>query len=143
MKTTPKSLAIVQCVVTGLLLPPAYADDRPLDIGKGEYEAACATCHGLNGKGDGPAARQLNVKVPDLTVLGRNNQGVFPFDRVYQVIDGRQEVRGHGSREMPVWGHAFRQQTSVYFYSVPYDDESAARSRILALVEYVYRLQGK
>ena len=115
-----------------------------IDIGKGEYEAACAVCHGLKGKGDGPFVSQLTAKMPDLTVLAKNNQGVFPFDRVYQVIDGRQEVKAHGLREMPVWGRAFGRQSSIYFESYPPQDaDSQARSRILALTEYLFRLQAK
>lgn len=121
------------------------ANAEPLvDVGKLEYEGACAVCHGLGGAGNGPMVAQLTKPVPDLTVLARNNGGVFPFDRVYQVIDGRQEVKSHGSREMPVWGRGFRKQSSGYFDSYPArDTESPARSRILALTEYVYRLQGK
>jgi hypothetical protein len=45
---------------------------------------------------------------------------------------------------MPVWGRAFSMQTSVFFENFPpYDVESNARSRVLSLIEYVYRLQGK
>lgn len=121
----------------------AFAADK-LDVGKMEYDSACAVCHGPTGKGDGIFRAQLTSRVPDLTVLARNNNGVFPFDRVYQVIDGRQEVKAHGSREMPVWGLAFRRQSSVYFENYPLaDTESSARSRILALTEYLYRLQAK
>ena len=118
--------------------------DQLVDVGKLEYEGACAVCHGLTGIGNGPMVGQLSTRVPDLTVLARNNAGVFPFDRVYQVIDGRQEVKAHGSRDMPVWGRSFRGQSSGFFENYPAQDaESAARSRILALTEYVYRLQGK
>ena len=116
--------------------------DIKLDIGKMEYDSACAVCHGLTGKGDGPLKSQLTKPVPDLTVLAKNNKGLFPFDRVYQIIDGRQEVKAHGSREMPVWGRAFNTETSIYFDNYPpQDSESAVRSRILALTEYLYRLQ--
>jgi len=122
----------------------AVAADKPLDVGKGEYDATCAVCHGASGKGNGPVAAQLASRVPDLTVLARNNNGVFPFDRVYQIIDGRLELKTHGPREMPIWGRAFRMQSSVYFENYPpHDAESSARSRILALTEYLYRLQGK
>jgi len=122
----------------------AAAADRVGDIGKGEYNAACASCHGLTGMGDGPAADQMKAKVPDITRLALGNNGVFPFDRVYQIIDGRQEVKAHGSREMPIWGMAFRRQSSAYFDNYPaHDAESGARSRILALTEYIYRLQQK
>lgn len=121
----------------------ALAADR-LDIGKSEYESACAVCHGRTGKGEGPLKSQLVSRVPDLTVLSKNNNGVFPFDRVYQIIDGRQEVKTHGPREMPVWGRAFNMESSIYFENYPPSDtESAARSRILAVIEYLYRLQAK
>jgi len=82
--------------------------------------------------------------VPDLTVLAKNNNGVFPFDRVYQVIDGRkeQDILSHGSREMPVWGRAFSIKSLPYFKEKPpYDTEYIVRRRILALIEYLHRLQ--
>ncbi len=117
--------------------------DVKLDIGKMEYNSACAVCHGLTGKGDDGPIKELFVKpMPNLTVLAKNNKGIFPFDRVYQIIDGRQEMKAHGSRDMPIWGDRFNNQTSLYFDNYPSQDkESAARSRILALVEYIYRLQ--
>jgi len=120
----------------------AFADEK-IDVGKREYESVCAVCHGISGKGDdGPLKSLLTTPVPNLTVLAKNNRGVFPFDRVYQIIDGRQEVKAHGPRDMPIWGSAFNNQSSLYFKNYPpHDNESATRSRILALVEYVYRLQ--
>ena len=121
----------------------AFAADK-LDIGKMQYDSACAVCHGPSGKGDGPLRSQLVSQMPDLTVLARNNNGVFPFDRVYQIIDGRQEIKAHGPREMPVWGRGFNMQSSIFFENYPpYDTESNARSRMLALTEYLYRLQAK
>jgi hypothetical protein len=121
----------------------ALAADK-LDVGKIQYDTSCAVCHGSAGRGDGPLRSQLVSRVTDLTVLAKNNSGVFPFDRVYQIIDGRQEVKAHGPREMPIWGRAFNMQTSVFFENYPaYDIESSARSRILSLIEYVYRLQAK
>ena len=111
----------------------AVAEDK-IDVGKREYESVCAVCHGLSGKGDdGPLKSLLTRPVPNLTVLAKNNRGVFPFDRVYQIIDGRQEVKAHGPRDMPIWGSAFNNQSSLYFQNYPaHDNESATRSRILA-----------
>jgi mono/diheme cytochrome c family protein len=121
----------------------AFAADT-LDVGKMQYDSSCAVCHGSTGKGDGPLKLQLVSRVPDLTVLAKNNNGVFPFDRVYQIIDGRQELKAHGPREMPIWGRGFNMQSSIFFENYPpYDIESNARSRILALTEYLYRLQAK
>ncbi len=121
----------------------ADRSDIKLDVGKMEYNSACAVCHGATGKGDdGPLKSLLVRPVPNLTELAKNNKGVFPFDRVFQIIDGRQEVKSHGPRNMPVWGNAFNNQSSLYFENYPsQDSESAARSRILAITEYLYRLQ--
>ncbi|MDP2822532.1 MAG: hypothetical protein Q8O52_07615 [Sulfuritalea sp.] len=131
-------------MMIGASATAALAADKLVDVGKFEYEGACAVCHGITGTGNGPFMGQLATRVPDLTVLARNNSGVFPFDRVYQVIDGRQELKAHGSREMPIWGRSFRMQSSAFFENYPaHDIESSARSRILALTEYLYRLQGK
>ena len=149
MSTTPNSrkaaMATIFALMFGLpLAAAAAADGKNIDVGKFEYEGSCAVCHGTTGKGGGPMASQMKSRMPDLTVLAKNNNGVFPFDRVYQIIDGRQAVGAHGSREMPVWGRAFRMQSSVFFDSrIPHDSESSARSRMLALTEYIYRLQPK
>jgi mono/diheme cytochrome c family protein len=73
------------------------------------YRAYCASCHGSEGKGDGPVAAALTAKIPDLTTISQRNAGVFPTDRVRKVILGDESVLGHGSREMPVWGPIFHQ----------------------------------
>ncbi|MCF7970755.1 MAG: cytochrome c [Methylococcaceae bacterium] len=146
MKSATKFSTNNIVICTGVFLislcANTFATDK-LDVGKLEYDAACAVCHGRTGKGDDGPLRSLLVRpVPNLTILAKNNNGVFPFDRVYQIIDGRQEVKTHGPRDMPVWGRAFNMQSSLYFENYPsYDSESAARSRILALTEYLYRLQ--
>ena len=71
------------------------------------YRAYCATCHGTNGKGDGPVARSLKVAPPDLTTLA--SKGQFPTERVRQTILGDAVVAAHGTREMPIWGPVFHQ----------------------------------
>ena len=73
------------------------------------FRAYCASCHGKDAKGNGPAAVALKPKVPDLTVLAKNNGGKFPEDRVRKTIMGDDAVAAHGSREMPVWGPVFHQ----------------------------------
>jgi mono/diheme cytochrome c family protein len=113
------------------------------DLGKREYESKCAVCHGSSGKGDGPFAGVLNTKIPDLTTLSLRNNGVFPFQRVQEVIDGRQTFKAHGPRDMPIWGLDYRGKAAESYKDVPYDPEAYVRIRILALTEYVYRLQAK
>lgn len=123
----------------------AYAQ-MPVDIGKREYVLACAVCHGDSGKGDGPVVEYLKKPAADLTKIQKNNSGVFPFDRVYEVIDGRKAVGTHGSREMPVWGTEFREDAAELtrgFGISPKDAESYVRGRIIALIGYIYTLQAK
>lgn len=143
MYQSRKLRTLIPIAAAMIFAASAFAADK-FDAGKFEYDNTCAACHGLKGKGDGPVAGELTRRPPDLTILASNNNGVFPFDRVYQIIDGRQEVKAHGSREMPVWGERFNLETSLFFENYPKTDpESAARSRIMALTEYIYRLQGK
>ena len=73
------------------------------------FQAYCAPCHGVDGRGAGPAAPALKTKVPDLTLLTRKNRGQFPLARIRETILGEQVVVAHGSREMPIWGSIFHQ----------------------------------
>lgn len=112
------------------------------DFGKFEYESNCASCHGHTGKGDGPMAQTLLSKPTDLTTLSKRNGGVFPAQQVYEIIDGRKEIKAHGPRTMPVWGNEFRS-------TVPEVEElgfldfgpSIAHARIASVVDYLYRIQ--
>ncbi|HEV2351230.1 MAG TPA: cytochrome c [Terriglobia bacterium] len=72
------------------------------------YVSYCASCHGRDGKGDGPAAPALKGAPTDLTLLASNNGGKFPADHVMHVLSSEAEVTVHGSKEMPVWGPIFR-----------------------------------
>jgi mono/diheme cytochrome c family protein len=124
----------------------SMAADEKMDLGKREYMDKCAVCHGQSGRGDGGAIDILNVAPADLTTLAKKNGGVFPFDRVYAVIDGRQVVKGHGSRDMPIWGKDYSEETvaaAERYFDVPYDMEMYVRGRILALIDYLNRIQVK
>jgi hypothetical protein len=66
--------------------------------GRKVYEKNCAVCHGREGKGDGGAATILTVKPANLTQISKKNKGEFPFWKVYRTIDGREEVKSHGTR---------------------------------------------
>ena len=117
------------------------AGDRP-DLGKMEYESNCVACHGLDGRG-GAYPDFLKTTPPDLSTLTGRNGGVFPFERVYQVIDGREMVRSHGARDMPIWGKDYQRKAAEYYIDVNYDPEAYVRTRILALIDYLNRLQRR
>jgi mono/diheme cytochrome c family protein len=114
-----------------------------VDLGKREYDANCASCHGPKGMGDGPTRPYLNKSPTNLTTLARDNKGVLPVNRLYESIDGTLTVPGHGTRDMPTWGNQYRMKAAEYYMDVPYDPEAFVRARILALIEYISRLQVK
>ncbi|HEU4635862.1 MAG TPA: c-type cytochrome [Edaphobacter sp.] len=83
---------------------------KPTSAGSGEemYNSYCASCHGKDGKGDGPAAPALKDPVPDLTTLAQRNGGKFPQQHVAAVIRfGAEAHAAHGSPDMPIWGPIF------------------------------------
>ena len=109
------------------------ASAQDVDVGNMEYQSSCATCHGTDGKGNGPVTKDLKTRPADLTVLTKNNNGVFPVDTIYEIIDGRRSITSHGSREMPIWGNAF----------LSFGPENVVRSRIMAIIDYLNRIQVK
>jgi mono/diheme cytochrome c family protein len=111
------------------------------DLGKWEYDWHCAVCHGSSGAGEGPYSGFLNKTIPNLTTLSKRNGAVFPFARVYETIDGSQAILAHGTRDMPIWGPRYKFEAGDY--DSQSDSEAVVRARILALTEYVYRLQAK
>ena len=104
--------------------------------GKQMYLRYCSSCHGAEGKGDGPLSRDLKIKVTDLTAIAKRNKGIFPVDKVMAAIDGRRAVRGHGVREMPVWGETFRSEAEGKKYP---ELTTLIKAKIIA--EYVAGLQ--
>jgi mono/diheme cytochrome c family protein len=111
-------------------------------LGKQEYESNCIACHGADGKG-GAYVDFLKTTPPDLTQLSKKNGGVFPLERVYEVIDGRQQVKSHGGRDMPIWGKDYQVKAGQHFVDTPYDPEIYVRSKILALIDYLNKIQAK
>jgi hypothetical protein len=81
--------------------------------------------------------------VANLTELSKKNNGAFPVARVYETIDGRQQVQAHGTRDMPIWGREYSAVNSARSPYPYYDNEAFAREKILALTEYIYHLQAK
>jgi mono/diheme cytochrome c family protein len=104
--------------------------------GRGLFEMYCATCHGMDAKGKGPAAPALKVRPANLTTIARRNGGTFPQARIeaFVTVGDQAAVPAHGSRDMPVWGPVFRALDP---------SDTAVRTRVLNIVEYIQSLQVK
>ena len=144
----------VKClIIAGLTAGfAAAAQAEDVDVGKSEFQSSCASCHGADARGKGPVSDQLKIPPADLTMLAKNNNGVFPADAIYETIDGMKTVPAHGSREMPIWGERFNPIVNLPHYVDPSywekagpekNPEVVVRKRILSVVDYLSRIQQK
>jgi mono/diheme cytochrome c family protein len=119
-------------VATGIVPPTlARADEQPpAASGAALDRRYCAACHGLQGRGDGPAAVALSPRPSDLTRL----RTAVPD--LMRDIDGRRTIRAHGTAEMPVWGEVFEES----LIGEPHRRRTALL-QMKTLAEYVRDLQ--
>jgi len=85
------------------------AKPLPATDAKQMFNSYCAPCHGVSGKGDGPAAAALNPKPADLTQFAKRRGGTFSAKDFEDKVNGMAMAPAHGSSQMPVWGPIFRQ----------------------------------
>ena len=125
-------------VLALLIAPPGISLAAEGNGGKQLYLQYCSSCHGGAGKGDGTVSRALDIRVPDLTVLAKKNHGIYPTDEVMATIDGRRSVRGHGDRDMPVWGQSFYRESQDKKYA-----ELTTLLKVKVIAEFIATLQRK
>jgi mono/diheme cytochrome c family protein len=139
-------------MIAALTVAYTAAQAEDFDVGKSEFQSSCASCHGTDGKGKGPVSEQLKVPPPDLTMLAKNNNGVFPTNAAYEIIYGLKTISAHGTREMPIWGYRFNPVINLPHNVDPSYDvldpsrelrEVVVRTRILAVIDYLSRIQQK
>jgi hypothetical protein len=123
-------------VLTLAFAAPAICADYVAMSGEDLYRRFCASCHGVQGRGDGPVAASLTVEVPDLTLIARRRGDVYPRERILKIIDGRFIIGAHGTRTMPIWGEDF----SKLELGNP-DAERSTRIVLDRLADYVWQLQ--
>ena len=128
-------LVFVGCFVA---VQQAKAEGHPASArasGKALFKQYCASCHGDDAKGAGPAAVAFKVQPPDLTVLSRQNNGKFSKDRVVEAIRGERKESAHGSTDMPVWGPMFLGLAGM--------NQVEAERHIQDVAEYIKSVQVK
>jgi len=103
--------------------------------GKEMYGQYCAPCHGIDGKGTGPAASSLKTMPTDLTQLAKQHDGKYPANSVASILKFGNGPVSHGSPDMPVWGPLFKSLDKYH--------ESVVQQRISNLVAYLDSLQAK
>ncbi len=126
----------VTWAVLATLAMPVVAQD--VKEGAELYRVHCATCHGIEGTGQGPMAGVLLIKPTDMTQLKAGNDGVFPVERVVKRIDGRDPLVSHGS-PMPVYGYFFEGRDKAL--KAPNGQPIMTSAPIVDLLSYIETLQ--
>jgi mono/diheme cytochrome c family protein len=99
--------------------------------GADTFREYCAVCHGIGGRGNGPAASALKVPPPDLTMLQKRNENKFPEDQIRAMLLGQRPLPSHGTADMPMWGPIFRDL----------EDKQVTTMRIGNLLKYIRAFQ--
>jgi len=127
------TMIATMALMTFVLFPSVsngQGNDR-LARGRQLYIQHCASCHGMDAKGNGPVASELKTAPSNLTTIAQRHGGKFDSIHVQLNIDGEKEVPAHGSRDMPVWGAYFRSTKG----------ESYSKMNVYALAEYLKAVQ--
>ncbi len=130
------ALAAMLALAAGVQARDPGDEQAPERIGKGRisFRLYCRSCHGKLAKGDGPVAEHLKIPPSDLTAISARRDGGFPAEEMRRMIDGRDPVKGHGSRDMPIWGEAFK-------VSAETQDEAVVEEKITQLIFYLKSIQ--
>ncbi|MDI3325671.1 cytochrome c [Pontibacterium granulatum] len=137
-----KSPTLITCGALAFsMLTSGVVFGEQLRIGELEYKTQCAVCHGTDGKGSGPYIEFLNKSPSDLTTLAQRHKGRFPFQHVYDVIDGSQSQTAHGPRDMPIWGSRYAMEIIEEYGPYTTDHPETVHARILSLVFYLGTIQ--
>lgn len=136
-----RSAAIIPALAAMVSAMPASAQQT--EVGKEIYLDRCSVCHGAEGGGDGVVGELLERRPKNLKLLAKDNGGVFPVDAVYQSIDGRSLIPGHGNPDMPIWGEYFMVQAIEDRAINPKDARAVSEGRILSVVYFLQSIQSQ
>jgi mono/diheme cytochrome c family protein len=146
MRGLTKTCAILAAVIAVAIITLAqdqpktkikHVPIKPTSAASGQemYKSYCASCHGIDAKGNGPAAEALKVPPTDLTMLAAKNGGKYPALKVAASLRGEETLPAHGTKEMPIWGNLF--------WSISGGHQAEVQQRIANLNTYLESLQKK
>ncbi len=124
---------VFAAAASDVVIKPGPTSPTSATSGQEMYRAYCSSCHGLDAKGNGPAAPAMKRMPTDLTTLTADNHGKFPELHVYATIQGDGNSPVHGSKDMPVWGGLFQ--------GMSHGNTAEVQLRISNLVAYIKGLQ--
>jgi mono/diheme cytochrome c family protein len=116
----------------------AACTQEPEVTGRADFEALCASCHGTDATGNGPAAAGLPRPPANLTLIAARNGGVFDYDAVMSHIDGY--TRGTDGQVMPEFGVLLEGDT-VLVDTGDGTPPTPTPARLFALAQYLATLQ--
>jgi hypothetical protein len=132
----------ISCLVAATLASGIAGAASPVragdPTGQALFQKRCASCHGVDAKGNGPVAQVLKVPTPDLTGISKRNDGAFPAARVVKIITFGEDMAAHGTRLMPVWGTIFSYEGGGQRRGALY-----SRRAVVELKRYLETIQEK
>jgi mono/diheme cytochrome c family protein len=122
--------------VAALAVSGAAAQEPPAHPGEAVYRQYCGACHGIGADGKGPLATILEPKPADLRAIAARRDGVFPDAEIVRIVDGRDPIVAHGTRDMPVWGERLRDEVGLGPTT-----EARTRGTLNLIVQYLKSVQ--
>jgi len=92
---------VLAFLVLSAVAQPVYSIAQEPGPGRKLYLTYCTGCHGVSGKGDGPAGKTLTVKPADHT--DAKKMGQYTDEHLFTVISKGGATVGR-SAQMPAWG---------------------------------------
>jgi len=112
---------------------PVHKASDPLARGEELYVSYCKICHGMKGE-EGPMADMLKVQPPDMSLIAARRDGNFPEEEIRKIIDGTEQVKGHGHGDMPIWGKVFKKAEDL-------ETEAEMQEEFKKIVMYLESIQ--
>jgi len=102
------SIRVAMLAVAVIALPArTIAAETTLPNGQKLSKDRCASCHGADATGNGPAASGMSPSPANLTEISKRAGGTFPAAHISEVITYGGGVAAHGTGPMPIWGKVF------------------------------------